>query len=62
MAFVEYVAVSRRDAPHDCFHRRRLARGVATQQANDLARRNPIIDRFQNMQFPIMSVNSTKLL
>jgi hypothetical protein len=60
MAVVKDLAAGRRDGSHDCLHRRRLARGVAAQQANDLARRDPVIDAFQDVQVAVMRINPAK--
>src|SRR5206468_5371037 len=60
-SFVENVAARRLHTPHDRLHRRRLARGVAPQQTDDLAGRDPVVDRFQNMKVAIMRVDGPKL-
>ena len=60
MALVKDLAASRRDAPHDRLHRRRFARGVAAQQANDLARLDPVIDRFQHVKVAVMRIDAAK--
>ena len=43
-ALVGDLAAARPHDPHDRLHRRRFARGVAAQQADDLAGIDPVID------------------
>ena len=57
MPLVDDLAAGRAHDSHDRLHRRRLARRVAAQQADNFASLDPVVDRLQHVEVAVMGVD-----